>query len=479
MNRLHAALAVGTLSCAVMGGCVTGRNWRAARAVAPESLESARTLSTARVESTSWPTDEWWRGYGDSQLDALMGEALAGSPSLQSAEARLHAAQAHASRAAGARLPSTTLSAQMTRQRYSQNGLYPPPFAGNYFTDGRLALDFDYDIDFWGRNRDVLEAARAGVRAAEADRAAARLALTVAVARAYFQLDLQFALLDVARGSLEQQESILDLTRQRASTGLENIARVKQAEASAALTHAAVDFTEASIKLIRAQLGDLVGSGPDRGADLARPRLKSPVNVALPSTLPADLLGRRPDVVAQRWRVESAAHDVAAAEAAFYPNVNLVAFAGFQAIGLSKLLDSGSAILGTGPALSLPLFNRRALRGALEAERAQYDLAVARYNQTLIDAVNEVAGVVTNWDSLVKESDAARIAEEAAGKAYSISKERYGAGLDNYLSVLSSENEVLITKAIRAQLLARELDLTTDLVRALGGGYPATAPPEN
>ena len=471
--------ALATVSCVFVAGCVTDRDWHPPRPVAPNSLTADRALSTAQTNEDAWPEDDWWRAYGDPQLDALMGDALAGSPSLQVAQARLRSAQAEATRASGPRLPTAAVNAETTRQRYSENGLYPPPYAGNYFTAGRVALDFSYDLDFWGRNREVLESARAYVRAAEADHAAARLALTVAVARAYFNLDLQFALLDVAKGSLEQQSSILDLTQQRASRGLENIARVKQSEANVALTRTGVEYVEASIKLVRAQLGALVGGGPDRGADLHRPHIAGPQKAELPSTLPADLLGRRLDVVAQRWRVESATRGVAAAEAAFYPNVDLAAFAGFQTIGISKLFNGGSAIVGAGPALSLPVFNRRELRGALQSQQAQYDLSVAQYNQTLIDAVNEVANVVTNWDALVKEVNDARIAEEAAQAAYSITKERYRAGLDNYLTVLTSENEVLLTQAIRAQLLAGELNLTADLVRALGGGYPASVPVGN
>ena len=431
------------------------------------------------MSKDAWPDDRWWREFGDPQLDALMGEALAGSPSLQVAQARLREAQAVATSASAARWPNTAVNAETQRQRYSANGLYPAPFAGNWSTDGRVALDFSYDLDFWGRNREVLESARANVRAAEADRAAARLALTVAVARAYFNLDLQFALLDIANASLEQQNAILDLTQQRASRGLENIARVKQSQANVALTRAAVQYEEASIKVVRAQLGALVGAGPDRGVDLQRPHLTAQQKAQLPSVLPAELLGRRPDIVAQRWRVESATRGVAAAEAAFYPNVNLAAFAGFQSIGLSKLFNGGSAIVGAGPAVSLPIFNRRELRGALQSQRAQYDSSVAQYNQTLIDAVNDVANVVTNWGGLVKEADEARIAEEAAQAAYSITKERYRAGLDNYLTVLSSENEVFLTQAIRAQLFARGLNLTADLVRALGGGYSADTPPGN
>jgi len=462
----------GIASCAGVAGCVPERNWQAVHQVEPRQLPAERALSSAAIDAQSWPTEDWWTSYGDPQLNALIEEALAGSPSLQVAQSRLRAAQAEALRTSGPRLPAVSADAETTRQRYSENGLYPAPFAGNYVTDARVALDLSYDIDFWGRNRAALESARASVRAADADRQAARLALAVAVARAYFQLDLQFAFLDIVQDSLKQQQTILDLTQQRAAKGLDNIARVKQAETAVALTHAALDYTEASIRLARAQIGALLGTGPDRGADLTRPHLTAPQTIQLPSALPAELLGRRPDITAQRWRVQSAARSVGAAEAAFYPNVNLAAFAGFQTIGLSKLFDGGSAIVGAGPALSLPLFNRRELRGSLQAQQAQYDQSVAEYNQTLIEALHDVADVVTNWDALIKEADDARIAEDAAQHAYAVTQDRYRAGLDNYLTVLNSENEVFTTHGIRAQLLARQYSLRADLVRALGGGYP-------
>ena len=471
-GRTRLVFAWATIACATVAGCVPERNWQGVRPVEPPRLPAERSLGTAAVDPAAWPTEDWWTSYGDPQLDALVKEALTGSPTLQAAQARLRAAQAQATRAAGPRLPTVSADAQTTRQRYSENGLYPAPFAGNYFTDARVALDFSYDIDFWGRNRALFESARASARAAAADREAARLTLAVAVARAYFQLNLQFAFLDIVQDSLKQQNTILELTQQRAAKGLDNIAQVKQAQTAVALTHAALDYTEASVRLVRSQLGALLGTGPDRGAELTRPHLPAPQTVRLPSRLPAELLGRRPDVVAQRWRVEAAARSVGAAEAAFYPNVNLAAFAGFQTIGLSKLLDGGSAVGGAGPALSLPLFNRRELRGSLQSEQAQYDQSVSEYNQTLIEALHDVADVVTNWDALVKESDDARIAEDAAQHAYAVTRDRYRAGLDNYLTVLNSENEVFTTQAIRAELLAREYSLRADLVRALGGGFP-------
>ena len=459
---------------AVLAGCVSRGDWHATPAIAPQNLIANRTLANATIAPEAWPTDTWWTGYGDPQLDALIAESFEGSPSLEIAQARLRSAQSQATRAKAAREPTTTVDAQVTKQRFPENGLYPPPYAGSFVTQGQLALDFSYEIDFWGRNREALASARATVQAAEADKAAARLALAVAVARAYFQLNLSYAFLDVTQANLAQQVSILDLTRQRVAAGLENTARVKQSEGQVALVRASVDATQANIDTTRNAIAALVGVGPDRGLDLQRPHLTAPANIVLPSTLPVDLLGRRPDVTASRWRVEAAARGVAASEAAFYPNVNLVAFAGLQAVGLSKLFDANDAIVGGGPAFSLPVFNRGQLRGALEAQQAQYDLSVGQYNQSLIDAIHDVADVMTNWAAIDKVTADARVALEAAQNSYDLTRERYSAGLDNYLSVLSAENQVFLAEALIAELQSRRLTTSTDLIRALGGGYKST-----
>lgn len=468
------SVALGAMLYAGLAGCVSRGDWHATPAIAPQNLIANRTLANATVAREAWPNDTWWTGYGDPQLDALIAESFEGSPSLEIAQARLRSAQSQATRAKAAREPTTTVDAQVTKQRFPENGLYPPPYAGSFVTQGQLALDFSYEIDFWGRNREALASARATVQAAEADKAAARLALAVAVARAYFQLDLSHAFLDVTQANLAQQVSILDLTRQRVAAGLENTARVKQSEGQVALVRASVDATQANIDTTRNAIAALVGVGPDRGLDLQRPHLTAPANIALPSTLPVDLLGRRPDVTAARWRVEAAARGVAASEAAFYPNVNLVAFAGLQAVGLSKLFDANDAIVGGGPAFSLPVFNRGQLRGALEAQQAQYDLSVGQYNQSLIDAIHDVADVMTNWAAVDKVTADARVALEAAQNSYDLTRQRYSAGLDNYLSVLSAENQVFLAQALIAELQSRRLTTSTDLIRALGGGYQST-----
>src|SRR5438477_567598 len=448
---------------ATLAGCVERGGWKSAPRLEPQALSASQALAGAKVDAAAWPAEGWWRGLGDPQLDALVDEALGGSPSLEVAQARLRAAQGDAIAAGAARLPAGALDAATTRQRYPEHGLFPPPYAGSYVTDARLALDFSFEIDFWGRNRALLAAARSGVEAAEADRAAARLALTVAVARAYVQLDLWYQLLDVTNENLRQQSAILELTQQRVSAGLENTARVKQ--------------SEANIALARNQLADLAGAGPDRGQRLERPRLAPASGIALPSALPADLLARRPDVAAARARVEAAGSGLAAAEAEFYPNVNLTAFAGVQSIGLSQLFQASDRIVGAGPAVHLPAFNRATLRAALRTQKAQLDQSVGEYNQTLLDAVREVADVVANWRALERETTEQQIALEAAQRSYDLTSERYRAGLDNYLSVLSSQNQVIQAQGLGAQLRSRRLTFSVDLVRALGGGYSPNRSP--
>ncbi|MBV8782960.1 MAG: efflux transporter outer membrane subunit [Gammaproteobacteria bacterium] len=463
-------------AAALLAGCVDRGGWKAAPELKPGELAATQTLQGVALRDTAWPEVQWWRRYGDPQLDELVDQALAGSPSLTIAEARLRSAQAQLVGATGARVPALALDAQVTRQRYPEHGLYPPPYAGSNVTDARAALDLSWDIDFWGKQRSLIAAARSTVQGAQADRDAARLALAVAVVRAYVQLDLQYALLEVTEENLKQQASILELTQQRVAAGLENAARVKQSEGTVALTRAGLAFVQGSLDLARNQLADLVGAGPDRGQSLQRPQLRAPADLSLPSALPADLLGRRPDLLAARAEVEAAGRNISAAESDFYPNVNLAAFVGYQSLGLSQLFQASDRVVGGGPALHLPVFNRSALRAALYSRQGDLDASVGRYNQALLDAVREVADVVANWRALERESTEQQSALEAAQRSYELTTERYRAGLDNYLSVLSAQGQVLQAQVLRAELQSRRLGFSVDLVRALGGGYGSAAP---
>jgi len=214
-----------------------------------------------------------------------------------------------------------------------------------------------------------------------------------------------------------------------------------------------------------------LGAGPDRGLQIARPKAAWAGSQGLPSNLPLELLGRRPDIVAARLRTEAAAHRIDQRKAGFYPSVNLLAFAGFQSVGIDNLFKSASQSGAAGPAISLPIFNTERLQGQFRGARAEYDAAVATYNGTLSMALREVADATTSRKSLDEELAAARAAVAAAADAHQMVNSRYEGALATYLDVLSAEDLLISARRSEAELETRALILDVSLVRALGGGF--------
>jgi NodT family efflux transporter outer membrane factor (OMF) lipoprotein len=192
--------------------------------------------------------------------------------------------------------------------------------------------------------------------------------------------------------------------------------------------------------------------------------------LTLPAAVPADLLGRRPDVVAQRWRVEATLKDIKAAKAQFYPNITLNAYVGSQSLGLDHWVQGGSAIAGIGPALSLPIFDGGRLRANLGARNAEHDLAVEQYNQTLIEAMRDVVDQITAQQWFEQQKAEQLEAVETAQAAYDLAQQRYGRGLTPYLQVLIAQSQVFAQQKQLIDLEARALQLDANLARALGGG---------
>ncbi|MFH1045267.1 MAG: efflux transporter outer membrane subunit [Pseudomonadota bacterium] len=463
---------LGALLGALLAGGCASFDGLAPKAVGTDAaaLAASRSLAGARLSPADWPTAAWWQRFGDPQLDALIGEALAGNPGMGSARARIDKAVAFAAGSGAALAPQAGAGADLTRQRYSANGIFPPPLAGSWRTQTQLSASFGYEFDLWGRNRAAYDAALGQVRAAEVDAYAVRLLLASSVARAYAQLGRSFEQLDLAQATLAQRQAIFDLIRQRFAAGLDSQVELKQAETSIPAARLRLAQLEEEIALGRNLLAALLGQGPDRGLAIARPRMQGELP-ALPSTLPSDLLGRRPDVVAQRWRVEAARRDIEVAKGQFYPNVNLSALVGVQSITFSKLLASGSGIPTFGPALRLPLFDGGRLRGNLAAKDADYDLALEQYNQTLIEALREVVDQLASLRSVDAQRVQLVAALATAEQAYQLALARYRAGIGNYLQVLAAEAPLLEQKSLRANLRAHELELSINLIRALGGGF--------
>jgi len=436
-------------------------------------LSDPATMTPAGAASTvPAVAPQWWKAFGDAQLDTLVDQALAGSPTLKVAQARLNRARAVLEVANAATLPQVEGSLDVRRQRYTETGAVPPPLAGSIRDSGTLQLGASWEIDFFGKYAQALEAALGGARASQAEVDAARVLLASQVARGYFQLARVNDQLQVAERSLAQRDEQLGLVRDRVRAGLDTTLELRQSEGALPEARQQIEALKEQAELTRNALAALVGK-PDlriepRSLAQARP-------VAVPDVLPADLLARRADITAARWRVEAATHDVASAKAQFYPNVNLSAFIGLSSIGLSNLLDSGSLQWGVGPALHLPIFDAGRLRANLRGKAADLDLAVESYNGALLDAVRDAADQVASSRSIVRQQAEQKQAQQAAESAYEIAVQRYRAGLGTYLNVLSAETAVLNQRRLAVDLAGRALDTQVQLMRALGGGFEPDA----
>lgn len=412
----------------------------------------------------------WWKRFGDPALDRLVDQALAGQPSLQAAAARVARADAGVASTRAANGPQLTLGLDVTRQRYTETGLVPPPIAGSDRTSATLQATGSWELDFFGRHEAALQSAIGQQRAAQAELAAARVLLASRVTQAYVGLARLHDQRRVAERTLAQREAMLQLTRQRVSGGVDTQVELRQAEAAVPEVRQQIEALSEQITLARHQLAVLSGQAPQALAGLT-PALQPMHSDAVPSQIGADLLGRRPDVAAARWRIEAASQDVQGARAAFYPNINLAGFIGVSSLGLDRLLSLDSGNAGFGPALRLPLFDGGRLRAQLKGREADVDAAIASYNGAVLDAAREVADATASLRSIdLQQAEQAR-AQAAAESAYDFAQQRYRAGLGTYLTVLSAESSVLAQRRLGADLLARALDTRVALMRALGGGW--------
>ncbi len=427
-------------------------------------------VTTSAVAAPLAP--DWWQGFGDRVLTSLIDQAVAGSPSLRVAQARVARAAANAGVVRASEGPQLTGSLDATRQRFTETGIYPPPLAGSVRDSATLQLGGSWELDLFGRNRAALDAAIGAQRAAEADAAAARVVLAVNVARNYVQLARLLEQREVLQRSLAQRDQVLGLIRQRVSAGIDTTAELYLGQGALPETRQQIESVEEQIVLTRHALAALAALPPD-AADALAPRLSAVRAVPVPELVPADLLGRRADIVAARWRVEAASGDVASAKAQFYPNINLTAFVGLSSIGFDRLLQVGSRQFGAGPAIRLPIFDSGRLRANLQGRTADLDAAIDSYNGSVIDAVHEVADQISSSRSLERQLREQAEAVASAEQAYDVATQRYRAGLATYLTVLNAETNVLAQRRIGVDIRARTLDTQMLLVRALGGGYVA------
>ena len=441
-----------------------------AAAVNPTPADAASVATTAKESDFD---QHWWRSFQDPRLDALVSQALESHPSLKAAQTRIARAQAVAEAQGANDKVQSLASLDASQQRFSAVGMYPPPLAGGVYQTANLQLNLSYEWDLFGKNRAALDAAIGATQAAIADAQQARLLLSTQVTRTYLGMVRLQAQRALQQQYLAQRMQANAIGKARKDAGLDSELEFLSVTTSMAEIRQQIEALSEQIALSRNALAALTGKA---SLDLEVPDSALSALHASPvqGTVPMDLLGRRPDIVAARWRVEAASADMAYAKTLFYPNINLTAFVGLNSVGWSNITHAGSEQWGLGPALRLPVFETGRLRANLHGKSAELDGAIESYNALVLEAVRDVSEQLSSLQGIANQQREQQLAQANAQALLQIAQQRYAAGLMTRSAVINAQSAVVPHQRQAIELQARALDAQAQLLRALGGGYGKT-----
>ncbi|MET0229577.1 MAG: efflux transporter outer membrane subunit [Rhodanobacteraceae bacterium] len=437
----------------------------------PPLRDAAPLAGVEAPNGRAWPDAAWWKQYHDDTLDALEEKALAGSPTLDVASARFNAAEKAIDIARAETGVTIDGNIQYQRQRLSESGLIPPQFLGfTWYSQGDIGAQFRYDFDFWGRKRAAIEQSVSEARAAEAERASAALGITTSIADVYFgwQADqARVALMERLVATLERNLHIADL---RVTHAIDPPDVLYQARTRLAGAREQREVFLGSARIRQAALAALLGVSPS-DLPVLTPKPLPEIDATLPNDAGIDLLARRPDIAASRWRVEAALRKTDQARAAFYPDISISALAGLSSIDMGKLFESGSRVFDVAPAIHLPIFESGRLEARFGASKAELDAAAADYDSAVVSAAQDVA-----TQALTAQQLAARRRERDSQVAASQSLQgtataRSSRGIGDDRAVIGAEAEVIQQQDAATALHAQAISTDIALIKALGGGY--------
>lgn len=448
--------------------------------IKPSADSLAQTIGPGA--NGAWPAPDWVKRYRDPQLDTLVAEALQQNPDLQIAKARIGAAQAQLEQFTSLTGLTGTAVASVSKTRLPQSddvanvsvGGQPIPvqlFSDPVVSPAALISGLSYQLDLWGKNAALTRSLLSTRDAARIDAEQARLTLTVALVTLYCELDRAFTMQDILRDKQQAADQVDAVLRERGARGIDNAYDAADADLKRSRLASQQALNDERISLTELQIGVITGRGPERGLALHRPQLAAADDAAMPARLPVDLLGRRPDIVAARLRAEAALANIDATRAQFYPDVNLVAFAGLTALTPAALFSRAALTGSVGPAISLPVFDRTRLRAQLGGDYANVDAAVSLYNKTVDEALGEVARQLTSMRTVDRLASEQSRAVQSASRIVAIAQERHRRGIGMQKDVTLADLSLLDERAQQADLQGRRRLLQVALVGALGGGF--------
>ncbi len=470
------ALAAVTGMLTLLGACATvGPNYVRPAPLPPQTKEA---IPLSYMEADGWriaaPKDNvlrgnWWEIYANPELNALEEQVAAANQNVAQAEANYRQAQALVRATRSGYYPAVTGGASVTRSR----GSFEAVGGHRASNDFLLPIDFSWEIDLWGRVHRTVEASQAGAQASRADLASALLSAQSLLAQDYFQLRTVDAQKMVLEDTIVGYRKTFDLTKNRYTAGVASRADVLQAETQLKSAQAqSIDLGAQRAQLSHA-MALLVGKPPSAFSIPAAPLAATPP--AVPIGVPSDLLERRPDIASAERNVAAANARIGVAEAAFYPDVTLSASAGLEAATLAKWLAWPARFWSVGPAVSEVLFDG-GLRGAqTDQTRAAYDAQVAAYRQTVLTGFQEVEDSLAVLRVLEEEARVQQEALAAARQTVDVVTNQYKSGTVSYLDVIVVQVVALSNEQAALNILGRRMAASVSLVKALGGGWEASA----
>jgi multidrug efflux system outer membrane protein len=466
---VHRVLVGASRVCLLAGAllaqaCSLGPTYRRPDVAMPEAWRGAPVEA-----STDWPRADWWRGFGSSQLNDYISQAQAANYDIAAAMARVREADAQARIAGAALLPTLGATAAATRERQvSPSGA--PPTTYTLYTPQLAA---SYQVDFWGKNRVTHEAALESARASRYDRDTITLTVVTSVALTYFEALELHDRLSVAQNNLANAQHILQALEFEQNVGTVTALDVAQQATTVATVNASIPPLLQGLQEALDALAILIAQPPER-VEVADGSLTQLTPPPVGAGMPSALLARRPDVAESEAQLKSANANIAAARAAFFPNVNLTATGGFASTALGTLLSPQSRVFALTAGATQAIFEGGALRGQYQYTQARYAELLSDYHKTVLTALGNVEDSLAAVQQTAEQQRRQQDAADKAQRAYDFAQMQMQAGTTNILTVLNTETALFTAQDNLALVRFQHLQALVDLYQALGGGWQQT-----